>query len=292
MVKPQLVAMDAIPTPPSVFTKQSAVDVVIIQLHAQPVNSTPLDVIPTTPPCTNPPLPQSTPVKIETSTTCPFTTNQKYRVESCTAMGEEMAKYLVGPMPPQQFLDEFFPVSKLPGLDSVPLVTPGCYCDTVETEREEASYKHFVHPLNEFHYPPHTCLFKVKTTQEFTPNLRIVNSSASVDCNPCSDFSFKIKPDVAVYCSNSDPDVKTDSTLAEMFIEFKWTPGDDPFCDPYDRDCPHCKVTHCTKSFLPETKSSKDTLGQITSYAAAHLGAQFRMHIFSVFIMKDTARIL
>jgi hypothetical protein len=49
-------------------------------------------------------------------------------------MGEEMAKYLVRPMPPQQFLDEFFPVSKLPGLDSIPLFTPGCYCDTVEAE--------------------------------------------------------------------------------------------------------------------------------------------------------------
>jgi hypothetical protein len=103
---------------------------------------------------------------------------------------------------PQQFLDEFFPVSKLSGLDNVPLFTPSCYCDTVEAEREKASYKHFVHLLNEFRYPPHTCLFKVKTMQEFTPNLRIVNSSASVDCNLHSDFSFKIKPDVAVYCSN------------------------------------------------------------------------------------------
>jgi hypothetical protein len=187
-------------------------------------------------------------------------------------------------MPPQQFLDKFFPVSKLPGLDSISLLTPGCYCDNIKAEREKASYKHFVRLLNEFCYPSHTCLFKVKTMQEFTPNLRIVNSSASVDCNPRSDFSFKIKPDVAVYCSNSDPDMKTDSTLAEMFIEFKWTPGDDPFCDTYDCDCPHCKVTHRTKSFVHETKLSKDTLGQITSYTAAHLGTQFCMRIFSVLL--------
>jgi hypothetical protein len=86
MVKPQLVAMDTLPTP----TKQSPVDIVIIQLHAQPVNSTPLNVVPTTPPRTNPPLSQSTPVKIGTSTTCPFTTNQKYCVESYTAMEEEI----------------------------------------------------------------------------------------------------------------------------------------------------------------------------------------------------------
>ena len=33
-------------------------------------------------------------------------------------------------------------------------------------------------------------------------------------------------------------------------------------------------------------------LGQITSYAAAQLGAQFRTHAYSVLIVKDQARIL
>jgi hypothetical protein len=131
--------------------------------------------------------------------------------------------------------------------------------------------------------------FKVKTTQTFTPDLRVVNSSPCVDRNPNSDFSFKIKPDVSVYCADSDPGVKTDSSLAELFIEFKWNAGDDPFCDTYG--CPCCNVPN-TKSFLRDTKLSVDTLGQITSYAATHLGAQFRTHIYSVFIMKDTARIL
>ena len=59
-------------------------------------------------------------------------------------MGEEMAKYLVGPMPIQQFLDEFFPISKLPELDKVPLFSSGCYDDTVCAERETGSYNHFV----------------------------------------------------------------------------------------------------------------------------------------------------
>jgi hypothetical protein len=133
--------------------------------------------------------------------------------------------------------------------------------------------------------------FKVKMTQTFTPDLRVVNSSSCVDRNPNSDFSFKIKPDVSVYCAGSDPGVKTDSSLAELFIEFKWNASDDPFCDMYDRDCSCCDVPD-TKSFLRETKSSADPLGQITSYAATHLGAQFCTHIYSVFIMKDTARIL
>ena len=46
------------------------------------------------------------------------------------------------------------------------------------------------------------------------------------------------------------------------------------------------------KSFLHDSKAGKDTLGQITSYAAAQLGTQFQTHAFSVFILRDTARIL
>ena len=79
--------------------------------------------------------------------------------------------------------------------------------------------------------------------------------------------------------------MKTNSALAEIFIEFKWDPTDDPFCDVFE-------VDHEYQSFLRETKAAHDTLGQITSYAAAQLGAQFRTHVYSVFILRDTARIL
>jgi hypothetical protein len=99
MVVPHIVAMDVTPAnSPQLFP----VDVAIMQPHPQlEVSSMPLNAsdVPITPPSTNQPLPQSTPIKIGTSTTCPFTTNKKYCIESCTAMGEEMAKYLVGPMP-------------------------------------------------------------------------------------------------------------------------------------------------------------------------------------------------
>ncbi|KAF8229269.1 hypothetical protein L208DRAFT_1287467 [Tricholoma matsutake] len=45
-------------------------------------------------------------------------------------------------------------------------------------------------------------------------------------------------------------------------------------------------------SFLHQTKTANDTLGQITSYAAAQLGSQFQTHLYSIFILKDTARLL
>jgi hypothetical protein len=87
---------------------------------------------------------QSTPVKTDSSTTLPFTTNEKYRYKTCNAMADEMPKYIVGPMPPQQFLDEFFPINKLPDLDNVPGFSPGCYKRVSEFEYEIEAYLPFV----------------------------------------------------------------------------------------------------------------------------------------------------
>ena len=101
---------------------------------------------PTTPPRTTAPLPRSTPIKVGSSTTCPFTTNQKFRVDACTAMGEEIKKYLVGPMPAQQFLDDFFPVNELSGLDKVSKFKPNCYRRTIKAQKETDSYEPFVSP--------------------------------------------------------------------------------------------------------------------------------------------------
>lgn len=75
----------------------------------------------------------------------------------------------------------------------------------------------------------------------------------------------------------------TNSASVEMFVEFKWNPIDDPFGDVYELDSGH-------RSFLRNTKLADDTLGQLTSYAAAQFGAQFRTHLFSIFIVWDTAR--
>jgi len=72
-----------------------------------------------------------------------------------------------------------------------------------------------------------------------------------------------------------------DSSLAEIFIEFKWNTDDDPF----HGDDNHTSLLRCIRK-------ADDNLGQITSYIAAQLGAQFRMHAYFVFIMRGTARIL
>jgi hypothetical protein len=120
---------------------------------------------------------------------------------------------------------------------------------------------------------------KITATKKFTPNLHVVNSSSFTDGNLRSKFPFQIKPDVTIYSKLA---FKTNSAWAEIFIEFKWDSKDNLFCD----------IKHYGDPLLSNTKSARDTLGQITSYAAAQFGAQFRTHLYSVFICKDTARIL
>ena len=68
----------------------------------------------------------------------------------------------------------------------------------------------------------------------------------------------------------------------EIFIEFKRRVSDDPF-----RDKPLPKG-----AFVHNTGSSKGTLGQMGSYAAAVLGVQFRIHLYSILICGKYARLV
>jgi hypothetical protein len=102
---------------------------------------------PVTPVLNAQPLPQSTPTKIAVSNL--YTTNKKYRVESQFAMGQEMKKYFVGPMPPEQFLNVFFPIDDPQG---VPSFTAGCYQETVRCTGEKPAYCSFVCQFSL--YPP------------------------------------------------------------------------------------------------------------------------------------------
>lgn len=98
----------------------------------------------TTPPNMTLPLPKSTPFKLSTETVLPFTTNQKFRVQSYTTLAAEIKSYLLGPMPPQAFLDEFFPTTSLPGLSQIPEFTPGCYESVLSCPNEPSAYNPFV----------------------------------------------------------------------------------------------------------------------------------------------------
>lgn len=116
---------------------------------SSPLSSPPGTTRPLSPPAAvRPPLPKSTPVKVGISSTTLYTTNQKYCIRTRTAMGEEMKRYCVGPMPPGQFLDNFFPESGIRGLKNVPLFKSGCYNKVESAKKEKRAYAPFV---SQFH---------------------------------------------------------------------------------------------------------------------------------------------
>lgn len=95
-------------------------------------------------PCSTPPdAPKlnihDTPVKLTSSSTLPFTTHSKFRIDAHETLAQEMKDYLVGPMPIDSFLDDFFP--KLPGH-----IDQGThkYPETVACHQETLAYIPFV----------------------------------------------------------------------------------------------------------------------------------------------------
>ena len=63
-------------------------------------------------------------------------------------------------------------------------------------------------------------------------------------------------------------------------VEAKLNQQDDPF-----EEVP-------TKRFLCDSERARQTLGQVTSYATAHLAAQFRTHVFFILLLRKSARIM
>ncbi|KAG1858275.1 hypothetical protein C8R48DRAFT_573667, partial [Suillus tomentosus] len=90
---------------------------------------------------------------------------------------------------------------------------------------------------------------------------------------------LQVKPDVCVYSDGTS--AGCNMATAEVVVEFKWSRTHDTF---RERD----EGT----SFISQTEKGIDTLGQITSYTAAQLTAQYHTHAFSVLIIQDQAHII
>ncbi|KAG2336465.1 hypothetical protein BDR05DRAFT_896695 [Suillus weaverae] len=113
----------------------------------------------------------------------------------------------------------------------------------------------------------------------FASGLSFVDSHLYPDTNNCKKFPFQVKPDVCIYSDGTSAGCNMATT--EVVVEFKWSQTHDAFRERDDR-----------ASFISQTKKDIDTLGQITSYTAAQLTAQYCTHAFSVLIIQDQARII
>ena len=64
-------------------------------------------------------------------------------------MADKMKKYIIGPMPTDQFLDEFLPTKDIPGYRRMEFHA-GCYDSTMRAKKEQLAYESFVSPSKEF----------------------------------------------------------------------------------------------------------------------------------------------
>ena len=95
-------------------------------------------------------------------------------------------------------------------------------------------------------------------------------------------------PDISV-CANDDvpnADTKTDFSKMELFMELRLAETSDPFRDPKDPLQPQAENSR----FENVLDVSRLNPGQLCSYAAAHMGSQFRVHTFTLSIYGRSAR--
>ncbi|KAG2095105.1 uncharacterized protein F5147DRAFT_778800 [Suillus discolor] len=186
-----------------------------------------------------------TPIKRSCSTMQPFTTNTRCRHTTLNAMGKEMKGCLVGPMPVEQFLEEFLPPSVIPNYEPLTF-SDGTFESTLSALHEMKAYEPFI-----------------DTMSSFAPGLSFINTHNHPDTTNCKSFTFQIKPDICVYADGTSPprarQSSCDVSAAEVIIEFKWDPHHNPFYTP-------ASGPSTTAHFISETDKAMDTLGQIMTH--------------------------
>ena len=102
-----------------------------------------------------------------------------------------------------------------------------------------------------------------------------------------SRFSFDLAPDCSIF--TRDHKAKTsDFSQVDAIVEFK-KESKDPFVDDSNSEGnPEMK----NNPFLCKEGPNRDVLGQLTAYATATLGAQYRTHLFMVLIAGEYARLI
>ena len=98
--------------------------------------------MPSTPPPSSPLPPQGTPVHTRSTTTDRFLPKYETREHTFRRLSAEMSPYFVGPVPPQDFLDSFLPVTT-PCHTVLPF-KQGMFSTLSEATSEASMYKTFV----------------------------------------------------------------------------------------------------------------------------------------------------
>ncbi|KAF8872107.1 hypothetical protein CPB84DRAFT_1967539 [Gymnopilus junonius] len=179
-----------------------------------------------------------------------------------------MSGHFLGPIPPKEFLKSF--LSKELDMEDWPIDKKGLSKRLSRiplTGNEVEMYQPFIEAF-----------------KDFIPGMQFRDTHANPDGR-----RDNLATDIAVYDSDDLPEgTITDFSKMSIFLEFKSRPEGDPFRDPKNYKKPKAD------NFRFESADDKPTenRGQIGSYAAAIAGSQFRLHLFSVSICRENARLI
>jgi hypothetical protein len=198
----------------------------------------------------------------------------------------------------QDFLEHFLPGRPDP-LGPSSQFTAGMFDEYIQILSKPETEWYDVFVSSDPRRPPHCSLdlilpFQIKIISPHFPKLNIINTSNVTDEAP-NKLPFALKPDCSVYTNDKYTEKKLIFSLVDFIIEFK--KGSDPFIDPKSKPNSPENLNPEPESassnpFVCSTGSGLEHLGQITAYAATILSAQYRTHLFMVFIVKGHARLL
>ncbi|KAK0186679.1 hypothetical protein F5146DRAFT_879255, partial [Armillaria mellea] len=112
----------------------------------------------------------------------------------------------------------------------------------------------------------------------FCTSLQLLDTHATPDPQSGVFNPDLLKPDISAYKTKDTIDPVTQFSLVETHIELKLVTADDAFDDEGE--------------FESDSPPSRDTRGQLVSYANAQMASQYRTHLFTVFICTNRARLL
>ncbi|KAF8062456.1 hypothetical protein FPV67DRAFT_1630722 [Lyophyllum atratum] len=181
-------------------------------------------------------------------------------------MDDAMSGLFVGPMPVNQFLDEFLPqpvAVPVPGDVSATL-----FDDMPRAKLERQMYKPFIDLIQ---------------NNGLIPGYRIVNTADYPD----HDSDVKIRPDPVMYRSTVDVSKKVmQFGELELHFELKVNDKPDPFTDPSPTDD---RLNH---QFEAWAKYRSEARSQLIHYATEWFSRQHRRFAFTVFICDPYVRFI
>ncbi|KAL4064079.1 hypothetical protein V8B97DRAFT_2026170 [Scleroderma yunnanense] len=181
-------------------------------------------------------------------------------------IGKKTKECIVDPMPINNFLDTFLPISHFEH-----------YSSTRDHFEPKISFAKTATITKELHLnqlsklPPKTAMYEpfIKEMECFAPNLHFIDTHTQGD----KKSGYK----TLTSCKASP---------LETHIKFKQLGQPDPFmlCGP--------GIDQSKTSFISPASDHQDTLGQLMTYTACQLASQFRTHCFSIFILGHIAHII